>query len=128
VSYKDRVNGMRPQCVGISISRVELFRSTTDWKRSQVTRLSQQRVKGCIAHLESVGVTFASPPQWMHPGNHRAQKTAGGSARWKGLGAIVSVAIAVVAILALMHALKNVDYGEVFAIVRRTISACLHSP
>jgi uncharacterized membrane protein YbhN (UPF0104 family) len=48
------------------------------------------------------------------------QRTVGGSARWKGLGVIVSVAIAVIAIWALMHALKNVDYGEVVGIVRRT--------
>src|ERR1700726_2918458 len=48
------------------------------------------------------------------------QKTPRSSARWKGLGVVVSVAIAGVAIFALTHALKNVDYNEVFAVVRRT--------
>ena len=36
------------------------------------------------------------------------QKTPGGSARLKGLGVVVSLAIATAAIFALMHALKNV--------------------
>ena len=48
------------------------------------------------------------------------QKTPGGSARLKGLGVVVSLAIATAAIFALMHALKNVDYDQVFAVVRRT--------
>ena len=47
------------------------------------------------------------------------QKTPG-SARLKGLGVVVSLAIAAAAIFALTHALKNVDYDEVFAVVRRT--------
>ncbi|MDO9561771.1 MAG: UPF0104 family protein, partial [Bradyrhizobium sp.] len=33
---------------------------------------------------------------------------------------VVSLAIAGAAIFALMHALKNVDYGEVFSVVRHT--------
>ena len=48
------------------------------------------------------------------------QKTPRSSARWKGLGVVVSVAIAGVAIFALTHALKNVDYAEVFAVIKRT--------
>ena len=48
------------------------------------------------------------------------QKTPRSSARLKGLGVVVSLAIAAAAIFALMHALKNVDYDEVFAVVRRT--------
>jgi glycosyltransferase 2 family protein len=50
------------------------------------------------------------------------QKTPGSGARWRGLGVLVSLAIAGVAIFALTHALKKVDYDEVFAIVRRTNS------
>ena len=46
------------------------------------------------------------------------------SARLKGLGVVVSLAIAAVAIFALTHALKNVDYDEVFAVVRRTSPGC----
>ena len=48
------------------------------------------------------------------------QKTHGSRARLKGLGVVVSLAIAAVAIFALAHALKNVDYDEVFAVVRDT--------
>ena len=48
------------------------------------------------------------------------QKTFGSSARLRGLGVVVSVVIAGLAIFALTHALKNVDYDEVFGAVRRT--------
>jgi len=48
------------------------------------------------------------------------KKTPGSGARLRGLGVVVSVAIAAMAVFALTHALKNVDYDEVFAVVRRT--------
>ena len=48
------------------------------------------------------------------------QKTPGSSAGLKALGVVVSLAIAAAAIFALTQALKNVDYGEVFSVVRRT--------
>jgi glycosyltransferase 2 family protein len=48
------------------------------------------------------------------------QKTPGSSARLRGLGVVISVAIAAVAIFALTHALKNVDYDEVLGAVQRT--------
>jgi glycosyltransferase 2 family protein len=48
------------------------------------------------------------------------QKTPGSSTRLKGLGAVVSIAIAGGAIFALTHALKSVKYEEVFAVVHRT--------
>ena len=48
------------------------------------------------------------------------QKTPGSHVRLKGLGVVVSVVIAATAIFALTHALKNVNYDEVFAIVGRT--------
>jgi uncharacterized membrane protein YbhN (UPF0104 family) len=48
------------------------------------------------------------------------QKAPGSSARLRGLGVVVGVVIAAMAIYALTHALKNVDYGEVLAIVGRT--------
>jgi uncharacterized membrane protein YbhN (UPF0104 family) len=47
-------------------------------------------------------------------------KTPGRSARLRGLGIVVSIAIAAMAIFALTHALKNIDYGQVLAIMRRT--------
>jgi glycosyltransferase 2 family protein len=53
------------------------------------------------------------------------QKTHRSSARWKGLGVVVSIAIAGVAIFALTHALKNVDYAEVFAVIKRTNPAVI---
>ena len=53
------------------------------------------------------------------------RKTLGSGARLKALGVVVSVAIAVMAIFALTHALKNVDYQEVLGIVRRTNSALI---
>src|ERR1700694_3738812 len=53
------------------------------------------------------------------------QKTPGSSARLRGLGVVVSVAIAAIAIYALTHALKNVNYDEVFAVVRRTHSGLI---
>jgi uncharacterized membrane protein YbhN (UPF0104 family) len=48
------------------------------------------------------------------------QKTPRSHARLKGLGVVVSLAIAAAAIFALTHALKNVDYDEVFLVVRHT--------
>jgi uncharacterized membrane protein YbhN (UPF0104 family) len=41
-------------------------------------------------------------------------------ARLKGLGVIISAVIVALAIFALTHALKHVDYEEVFAVVERT--------
>jgi glycosyltransferase 2 family protein len=48
------------------------------------------------------------------------RKTPGSSARLKGLGVVVGIAIAAMALLALTRALKHVDYAQVFAIVGRT--------
>jgi uncharacterized membrane protein YbhN (UPF0104 family) len=48
------------------------------------------------------------------------QKTPGSSVRLRGLGIVVSLAIAAGAIFALTHALKKVNFDEVFAIVART--------
>jgi uncharacterized membrane protein YbhN (UPF0104 family) len=48
------------------------------------------------------------------------QKAPGSSARLKSLGVVVSVAIAGMAIYALTHALRHVNYDEVYAIVGRT--------
>lgn len=53
------------------------------------------------------------------------QKTSGSGSRLRGLGVVASVAIAGIAIFALTHALKNVNYGEVFAIVARTNAGLL---
>jgi uncharacterized membrane protein YbhN (UPF0104 family) len=53
------------------------------------------------------------------------QKTPGSSTRWKGLGVLVSIAIAGAAIFALTHALKHVNYDEVFAVVHRTNSGLI---
>ncbi len=47
-------------------------------------------------------------------------KTLFSSARLKGLGIAVSIAIAAMAVFALTHVLKHVDYGEVLAVVHHT--------
>jgi glycosyltransferase 2 family protein len=67
-----------------------------------------------------------SLPEWMHTLKLNVlQKTPGSSARLRGLGVVVSVAIAAIAIFALTHALKHVNYDEVFAVVRRTDSGLI---
>jgi uncharacterized membrane protein YbhN (UPF0104 family) len=43
-----------------------------------------------------------------------------GSGRLKGLGIVVSIAIAAIAIYALTHTLKSIDAGEVFEVIRHT--------
>ena len=48
------------------------------------------------------------------------QKPQRSRVRLKGLGVLVGITIAVVAVFALIHAIKNVDYEEVFAAVRGT--------
>ena len=64
---------------------------------------------------------MTSLPEWMHTLKVIAlQKTFGSSARLRGVGVVVSVVIAGLAIFALSHALRNVDYDEVFGAVRRT--------
>jgi glycosyltransferase 2 family protein len=60
-------------------------------------------------------------PDWNHILKVTAlQKTPGSGPRLKGLGVLVGLAIAAMAIYALTHALKHVDYDQVFEIVRRT--------
>lgn len=64
-----------------------------------------------------------SLPQWIPTlAIDVLQKRLVRRARLKGLGAVVGLVIAGAAVFALMHALKNVDYNEVFAAVRRTDS------
>ena len=54
------------------------------------------------------------------------RKLIGRGARLKGLGGVaVSVAIATGALLALRHALRNVDYDQVFSVVRETDSSVI---
>ena len=62
------------------------------------------------------------PANWISALNLELLKDMlGSSARLKGIGgAIVSVGIATGAIFALTHALKNVDYQQVFGIIRGT--------
>jgi uncharacterized membrane protein YbhN (UPF0104 family) len=47
-------------------------------------------------------------------------KPPGGGVRLKGLGVVLGIVIAAVAIFVLTHTIKNIDYNEVFAVVRRT--------
>jgi uncharacterized membrane protein YbhN (UPF0104 family) len=48
------------------------------------------------------------------------QKPFFSGARLKGLGVVFSVAVAATAVFALMHAFRNVNYGEVAAVIERT--------
>lgn len=64
---------------------------------------------------------WMSLPDWMStlkPTLLPKPPASGG--RLKGLGIVVSIAIAVAAIFALTHTLKNVDYDEVFNVIRHT--------
>jgi glycosyltransferase 2 family protein len=62
----------------------------------------------------------------MHPLSINVlQKTAGRSARLKGLGVVVSITIAAIAIYALTHALKHVNYDEIIAIIHSTNSGLI---
>ncbi len=75
---------------------------------------------GCVGHPE-LGGTLIDAAEWMNTLEVTVlQKTPGSSARVKGFGVAVSIAIAGMAIFALTHALKHVDYGEVLAVVRHT--------
>lgn len=47
-------------------------------------------------------------------------KPPGSGARLKGLGVVLSMAIAAAAVYALTHTLRNVDYNEVFEVIRHT--------
>ena len=53
------------------------------------------------------------------------QKASGSGSRLRGMGVAGGIAIAGLAIFALTHALKHIDYDEVFAIVARTDTGLL---
>src|SRR5882724_6543457 len=64
---------------------------------------------------------WMSLPDWMNALTvTMLPKPPGSGARLKGLGIVISIAIATAAIFALTHTLKNVDYNEVFEVVRHT--------
>jgi uncharacterized membrane protein YbhN (UPF0104 family) len=71
--------------------------------------------------IESAAPHPAPWPEWIHTLQLKVlQRKLGSSARYRGLGVVVSITIAALAIFALMHALKDVNYDEVLAIVKRT--------
>jgi uncharacterized membrane protein YbhN (UPF0104 family) len=62
-----------------------------------------------------------SSPNWMNTLKATVPpKPPGSDARLRGLGIVISIAIAAAAVFALTHTLRNVDYNEVFEVVRRT--------
>jgi uncharacterized membrane protein YbhN (UPF0104 family) len=62
-----------------------------------------------------------SLPDWMNTLKATVlPKPPGGGVRLKGLGVVLGIVIAAVAIFLLTHTIKNIDYNEVFAVVRRT--------
>jgi uncharacterized membrane protein YbhN (UPF0104 family) len=92
-----------------------------------VTRLSHQRVNG-VYQSPRIGRRRSSTPlpAWIHTLQVTVlQKTSDSRSRMKGLGVVVGVTIAAMAIFALTHALKHVDYGEVLAVVRHTNSGLI---
>jgi glycosyltransferase 2 family protein len=77
--------------------------------------------RNCIGRPESGGAAIAVVAQGIPTLEFNVpQKTLRGRFRLRGLGVVVSIAIAAMAIYALTHALKNVNYAEVFAIMQRT--------
>jgi hypothetical protein len=48
-----------------------------------------------------------------------------GSGRLKGLGIVVSITVAAVAIFVLTHTLRNIDYDQVFDVIRHTSSGLI---
>lgn len=66
-----------------------------------------------------------SLPDWMNVLKVIVLPKPRGGARLKGLGIVLSVAIAAIAIFALTQALKNVDYNEVLEVVRHTNSGLI---
>jgi glycosyltransferase 2 family protein len=89
------------------------------------------RLCGCHINVSDQSINFlesaAVLSYWLLSERIRAldfvslQKRTRGIGRLKGLGgALISVVIGAGAIYALTHALKNVDYHQVFAIVRET--------
>jgi uncharacterized membrane protein YbhN (UPF0104 family) len=91
------------------------------WKHS-VTRLSQQRANkfaSATSRIRRHDIDVVTGNGCTLEINV-LQKTPGSRARLRGLGVVIGIAIAAMAIYALMHALKNVNFGEVWAIVRRT--------
>ena len=130
MSYTASVKGMRPYCAGNSmtddcfLSRCWFFNRFA-LGTAPVTRLSQQRVRDWIGRAESGG-SDSCRNCWTDTLEIIVlQKTPGNGARLKGLGVAVSIAIAGMAIYALTHTLKNVDYNEVFAVVHRTNSGLI---
>src|SRR5258707_4308882 len=97
------------------------FSIVTRSKRA-VTQLSQLRVKGLYRSPRIRRQRALMPlPDWTETLEAIVvQKTPDSGARLRSFGVVVSLAIAVTAVFALMHVLKNVDYNEVFAVVRRT--------
>jgi uncharacterized membrane protein YbhN (UPF0104 family) len=77
--------------------------------------------RNCIAAPESGGAAIGVVARGIPTLEINVlQKTLRGRFRLRGLGVVVSIAIASMAIYALTHALRNVNYAEVFAIMQRT--------
>ena len=60
-------------------------------------------------------------PEWINILKAKSlQKPLFGNAKLKGLGVVISLAIVAIAIFALTHVIKKVDYNEVLAVVSHT--------
>jgi uncharacterized membrane protein YbhN (UPF0104 family) len=75
----------------------------------------------CIDPPNQVARYLMSLPDWKNTLKATVlPKPPGGGVRLKGLGVVLGIVIAAVAIFVLTHTIKNIDYNEVFAVVRRT--------
>src|ERR1700738_5045964 len=121
VSYRDCVKAMRPQCVRISNSEHHFLKRCVSKRAGNATVTSTCQWGGSSAPNQAARHSTSLPERIHALTINVLQKTPGSSARLRGLGGVVvSVAIAGIAIYALTHALRHVDYDEVFAIVART--------
>lgn len=74
-----------------------------------------------IDHSESDGTILDVVARLdEYPDSYCAAKAAGQRRQVKGRGYLISIAIAAAAVFALTHTFKNVDYNEVFEVVRST--------
>jgi hypothetical protein len=76
IDYTYSVNAMRPHCVGISTSEHAFLNRSTfpivARLKRPLTRLSQQRVKGCIDGRDRAATQLMPLPDWS-------------SQRWSGI-------------------------------------------
>jgi glycosyltransferase 2 family protein len=111
---------MRRQCVGIPVPEVILkTRRLTMAGNAAVTSTCHWRVGPCLIRIAWHG-RIRRHPNGCPLKINLLQKPLFSSTRLKGLGVVIGIAIAAMAVFALTHAIKHIDYEEVLAVVERT--------